>query len=166
MPRRCFYSFHYKPDCTRAAQVRQIGAIEGNRPATDNDWETVTKGGDAAIKRWIDAQLNGRSCAIVLVGAGTANRKWINHEIVRAWDLELGVVGICVHGLKNLDGKIAAKGSNPFDYVTHGPTNERLSSIVKCYDPPGANSKERYAWIARYIEDAVDEAIELRSAND
>ena len=31
--------------------VRNIGTIEGNRPATDNDWETVKNGGDAAIKR-------------------------------------------------------------------------------------------------------------------
>jgi hypothetical protein len=45
-------SFHYKPDSQRVAQVRQIGAIEGNKPATDNDWETVTSGGDAAIKKY------------------------------------------------------------------------------------------------------------------
>ena len=51
MTRRVFYSFYYKPDNWRAAKVRNIGSIEGNRPATDNDWETVKKGGDAAIKR-------------------------------------------------------------------------------------------------------------------
>ncbi len=28
MARRCFYSFHYKPDNARAAQVRNIGVIE------------------------------------------------------------------------------------------------------------------------------------------
>lgn len=166
MARRCFYSFHYQPDCTRAAQVRQIGAIEGNKPASDNDWETVTKGGDAAIKQWIDRQMAGRSCAIVLVGAGTANRKWINHEIVRAWDLKLGLVGICIHGLKNLDGKLAVKGANPFDFVTHGPTGKKLSSIVKCYDPAGTDSKERYAWITTHLSNAVEEAIKIRDAND
>ena len=89
MARRCFYSFHYKPDSTRASQVRNIGTVEGNRPATDKDWETVTGGGDAAIKRWIAAQMKGRSCTIVLVGANTANRKWIttkssNHGM-KAW---------------------------------------------------------------------------------
>ena len=51
MKRRVFYSFHYVPDNWRAATVRNIGAIEGNSPATDNDWETVTSGGDPAIKR-------------------------------------------------------------------------------------------------------------------
>ena len=62
MARRAFYSFHYKPDATRASQVRNIGVVEGSRPATDNDWETVTGGGDAAIKKWIASQMSGRSC--------------------------------------------------------------------------------------------------------
>ena len=38
MARRVFYSFHYSPDNWRAAMVRNIGSIEGNRPATDNGW--------------------------------------------------------------------------------------------------------------------------------
>lgn len=166
MTRRCFYSFHYKPDCTRAAQVRQIGVIEGNRPASDNDWEAVTKGGDGAIKRWIDAQMSGRSCTIVLVGAATANRKWINYEIVRAWELKLGIVGIHIHGLKNLAGDLAPKGLNPFDFVMHGPSGKTLSSIVRCYDPAGTDSKERYAWITKHLSNAVEEAIGIRAAND
>lgn len=49
MTRRCFYSFHYQPDNWRVSQVRSIGSLEGNPPARDNDWEEVTKGGDAAI---------------------------------------------------------------------------------------------------------------------
>jgi len=136
-----------------------------NQPAADNEWEAVTKGGDAAIKKWIDGQMSGRSCAIVLVGADTANRKWVNHEIVRAWDLKLGVVGIHIYGLKNLDGKLAVKGQNPFDFVTHGPTGKKLSSIVKCYDPAGADSKDRYAWITKHLSDAVEEAIRIRNGS-
>ena len=45
MKRRVFYSFHYSPDNWRAAQVRQIGSIEGNSPASDNDWEQGKKVG-------------------------------------------------------------------------------------------------------------------------
>lgn len=41
-------------------------------------------GGDPAIEAWIDAEMNGRTCAIVLIGNGTANRKWINYEITKA----------------------------------------------------------------------------------
>jgi len=65
MARRAFYSFHFEPRQLEGSQVRNIGAIEGNSPASDNDWEAVKKGGDAAIQRWIDGQLSGRGCTIV-----------------------------------------------------------------------------------------------------
>ena len=109
MARRCFYSFHYDPDNWRASTVRQIGVIEGNQPATDNDWETVASGSnpDEKIKQWIASQMANRTCTIVLVGAGTANRKWINHEIIKSWDGGLGVVGIHIHGLKDRYGQVA-----------------------------------------------------------
>jgi len=165
MARRCFYSFHYVPDSTRASQVRNIGKIEGNRPATDNDWETVTGGGDAAIKKWIAAQMKDRSCTIVLVGANTASRKWINYEIVKSWDEGMGVVGIRIHGLKNLNGDTASYGANPFDSIDYGSTGKKLSSIVKCYNPSGSDSKEKYAWISEHIKNAADEAVRIRNDN-
>ena len=165
MDRKCFYSFHYKPDNMRASQVRNIGVIEGNQPVSDNDWETVTKGGDDAIKKWIAAQMKGKTCCIVLVGSDTANRKWINFEIIKAWDEGLGVVGIYIHGLKNFEGQTSAQGDNPFDYIGYGKTGNKLSSIVKCYNPSGADSKDRYDWISKHLANAVQEAITIRSKN-
>ena len=162
MARKCFYSFHYKPDCQRAAQVRSIGSIEGNRSASDNDWEAITRGGDVTIKRWINKQLKGKSCTIVLVGSNTANRKWIKYEIVESWNKGMGVVGIHIHGLKNLLGLTSPKGQNPFDYITYN-SNGRLSGIVKCYDPLGFTSKEKYAWISQHLVSIVEEAINIRS---
>lgn len=165
MVRKCFYSFHYVPDCHRAAQIRQIGSIEGNKPASDNDWETVEGGGDVAIKHWISNQMTGKSCTIVLVGSNTANRKWINHEIVESWNSGMGVVGIYINGIKNLAGEISTKGENPFDYITYGTSKKKLSSIVKCYTPGGSTSKERYAWISEHLSNAVEEAVKIRKAN-
>jgi hypothetical protein len=165
MARKCFYSFHYKPDNSRASQVRNIGVIEGNQPVSDNDWESVTKGGDDAIKKWITGQMSGKTCAVVLVGTNTAQRKWINHEIVKAWGDGLGVVGIHIYGLKNLDGQTAVKGNNPFDFINYGTTGKKLSAIVKCYDPGGITSKERYDWIATHLTNAVEESIKIRSNN-
>jgi hypothetical protein len=165
MARKCFYSFEYIPDSQRAAKVRNIGAIEGNQPVGDNDWETVTKGGDTAIKKWIANQLKGRSCTVVLVGAGTAGRKWIDYEINESWDAGMGVVGIRIHGISNLAGKVATKGKNPFGHLTHTKTGNKLSSIVKCYDPTGANSAERYAWISKHLANAANEAVKIRSQN-
>lgn len=163
MTRRVFYSFHYEPDVMRVSQVRNIGALEANKPATDNDWETVISGKDDAIKRWITEQMKGRSCTVVLVGENTAGRKWINHEIVKSWDEGMGVVGIHIHGLKHIDGHVAHKGANPFDCIDYADTGKKLSSIVKCYNPVGSDSKERYAWIAKHLENAVEEAIKIRN---
>jgi hypothetical protein len=165
MTRHVFYSFHYKPDVMRVSQVRNIGALEANKPARDNDWETVASGKEPAIKKWITGQMKGRSCTVVLVGENTANRKWINHEIIKSWDEGIGVVGIRIHGLKNTDNYIAKQGKNPFDFISYRDTGKKLSTIVKCYNPAGSNSKERYAWIAKHLENAVEEAIRIRNAN-
>lgn len=165
MARKVFYSFHYQPDSWRAAMVRNIGSVEGNRPASDNDWETVKSGGDPAIKRWITGQLSGKSCAVVLIGADTANRKWINHEIIEAWDSGLGVAGIYIHGLKDAAGNTSTMGNNPFDHIGYANTGKKLSSIVKAHLPAGTTSQDRYAWISDNLSAIVEEAISIRGKN-
>jgi hypothetical protein len=165
MARKVFYSFHYLPDAWRAAMVRNIGSVEGNKPASDNDWETVKSGGDAAIKRWITGQLAGKSCAVILIGANTANRKWINHEIVQAWDSGLGVTGIYIHGLKDASGSTSSMGNNPFDYIGYANSGKKLSSIVKAYLPVGITSQDQYAWISGNLSAIVEDAIVIRGKN-
>lgn len=165
MARKCFYSFHYQPDNWRAAKVRNIGAIEGNQPASDNDWESVARGGDTAIKNWIASQMQGRSCTIVLIGNQTANRKWINHEIIQSWDKGMGLVGIYIHGITDRNNNISVKGNNPFDHIGYGNTGKKLSAFVKCYDPGGHDSAARYNWISQHLSNAVEEAIKIRNEN-
>lgn len=160
MARRAFYSFHYKPDNWRASQVRNMGVIEGNKPATDNDWETIKKGGDSAIQRWIDDQLDGKSVAIVLIGANTAGRKWINYEIKKAWGGKKGVLGIYIHNLKDKEGNQSSKGRNPFDNFTINGTS--MSSIVKTYDPPYTTSTHVYDHIKANLVDWIETAITIR----
>ena len=165
MARRVFYSFHYIPDNWRAGTVRSIGAIDGSKPAADNDWETITKGGDEKIKKWISEQMDGRSCTVLLIGSNTANRKWINHEIVKTWDDKKGIVGVHVHNLLDSQKKQSTKGSNPFDFIGYGSTGKKLSSIVKVYDPPGLASKDVYNHISTNLADWIDEAVAIRSKN-
>lgn len=162
MARRVFYSFHYQPDCSRASQVRNIGAVEGNKPASDNDWETVKKGGDKAIQKWIDDQLNGRSCSIVLIGKETAGRKWINYEIEKSWNEGKGVVGVFIHNLKDLSGNQTTKGKNPFETFTMKKDNKKLSDIVKAYDPPYRDSKQVYSHISDNLSSWIEEAVQIR----
>lgn len=163
MARRAFYSFHYKPDNWRAAQVRNMGVIEGNRPVSDNEWEEITSGGDKAIQDWIDEQMQGKSCAIVLIGANTAGRKWIKYEIKKAWNDSKGVLGIYIHNLKNKDEEQSSKGRNPFEDFTFN--GDKLSKIVKAYDPPYSTSKNVYDYIKNNLEDWIEEAISIRDNN-
>jgi hypothetical protein len=163
MTRRTFYSFHYKPDNWRASQVRNMGVVDGNRPCSDNDWETITQGGDEKIKKWIAEQMDGKSCVIVLIGANTAGRKWINYEIDKGWDEGKGVVGVYIHNLKDSDGKQSSKGANPFASIRYGNTGKMLSSIVKAYDPPYSNSTNVYDYIKENLADWVEEAINIRN---
>lgn len=158
--RRVFFSFHYKPDNWRASQVRNIGKVEGNSPASDNDWETVTKGGDKAIRKWIDEQMYGKSCLVVLVGAKTAGRKWIKYEIKKAWDTGKGVVGIYVNKLKDVHGNTAEKGHNPFGAFT--VDGVPMTRLVKCHTPSGSGSTAAYKDISENIEDWIEDAVEAR----
>ena len=122
--RKVFFSFHFADDAWRAAQVRNIGKIyhEVNEPATDNDWETVKRNGDRAIQNWIENQLHGRTCTVVLIGRETHSRKWVRYEVERSWDLGKGVVGICIHSLEDQRGRTSLPGKNfmpaPIRYIT------------------------------------------------
>jgi hypothetical protein len=161
MARKVFTSFHYIPDNWRASQIRSMGKIEGNGIVTSNKWEEVTKGGNAAIQEWIDDNMKGKSCVIVFVGENTAGRKWINYEIKKAWDDGRGLFGIYIHNLKDSNENQSDKGNNPFENFTVG--EKKLSSIVKCYNPPYSTSKNVYDNIKENIEDWIETAIEIRN---
>ena len=163
MARRVFYSFHYAPDVWRASQIRNIGVVDGNKPATDNDWEAVKRGGDKAIQQWIDNQLYGRSCTVVLIGNNTANRKWINYEIEQSWNESKGLVGIYIHNLRNSQSLKSNKGSNPFSGFTLGADKKQLASIVRAFDPPYTDSKAVYDYISSNLFDWIEDAVSIRA---
>ncbi len=160
MARRVFYSFHYVPDNWRVSQVRNVGFIEGNSAASDNDWETITKCGEESIKRWISRQMDGRSCTVVLIGSETAGRKWINYEIVEGWKKGMGIVGVHIHNLKDRIGTQTTKGANPF--ASFNIKGMPFSNIVNVYDPPYYDSKQVYAYISQKLAAWIDEAITIR----
>jgi hypothetical protein len=158
--RQIFYSFHYENDVNRVQLIRNIGALEDNKPASINEWEQVKRGGDTAIERWIDDNMKYRSCVVVLVGEETANRKWVQHEIKKAWREGKGVVGIHIHNIKCMNNGYGRQGQNPFSQILVG--NRSMSSIVKCYNP---SSNDAYNDIRNNIEKWIEEAISIRNQN-
>ena len=161
--RQVFYSFHYVLCRWRVSQIRNIGQIEDNKPVSDNNWEEVKKKGDKQIQKWIDENLNYRSCTVVLVGEDTAKRKWIDYEIEKSWNDGKGILGIHIHNLKNSKGEQSNKGINPFEHFTLANGKKKLSSVVKCYNPPYTVSTNVYNYIKENLEDWIEEAIKIRN---
>lgn len=158
MGKKCFLSFHYKPDSWRVSQIRNIGAIEEQPLLSANDWEAVKKKGDQAIQDWIDTNMKDKKCLIVLVGEKTAGRRWVKYEIKKAWKDGKGVLAVHIHNLKDAAGEQTAKGSNPFS----GLTVDGEAVVGKVYDPPYTTSTYVYDHIKDNIESWVDAAIKAR----
>src|SRR5258708_3117326 len=115
MPRKVFFSFHYKRDSVRAGQVRNSNVVRNQRVETSDfidsvKGEEVQRNGEQAIKDWIAAQLHGTSVTGVLVGAQTAQRKWIKYEIDESLKRGNGLLSIYIHGCPLFDGSCDAKG--------------------------------------------------------
>jgi hypothetical protein len=160
--RRVFFSFHYRLDAQRVAKVKNIGVVQGQRIVSANDWEKVRRGGDAAIRRWIDAEMAGKTCLMVLIGNRTAGRKWVEYEIRKAWRDGLGIVGVRIHKLADLNGFTTRKGRNPLSDFTVGQPPKLLAGVVKTYDPSGTTSAGVYRTISNNLQTWVEEAIRIR----
>lgn len=139
MARKAFFSFRYKKDNWRAGIVRNSWVTKDKEAAgffDSAEWEEVKKKTDSAIETWIDGQLKGTSVTVVLIGADTAGKKWINYEITASHKKGNGLLGIYIHQLKDKDKNTSTKGKNPFDdwTVTRDGKKVPLSSIYKTYD--------------------------------
>lgn len=164
MGRRVFFSFHFANDYWRTQQVRNIGAIEGQSLCTANAWEELKRKGTASIENWIDDNMRGKSCVVVLVGSETASRPWVQREIVKGWEAGKGVVGIRIHNLLDSSGRPSFSGSNPFDKIRYGQYGF-LSSKVRLIDPSGWDSKSVYASISNGLDTWIEDAIAIRAAS-
>jgi hypothetical protein len=150
-----FYSFHYDKDVFRVQQIRNIGVIEGDEPVSPNDWEQIKRRGDAAVERWIDESMKYKRCVIVLIGSETTGRKWVKHEIKRAWELKKGLFGIYIHNLRDPRTGTCGKGGNPFNNWNVG--GQSMANLIPCHDP---TSWDAYGDISRNMATWVSQAIE------
>jgi hypothetical protein len=161
MARQVFFSFHFDNDYWRTQTVRNINALSGQKIVSSNDWEEVKQNGDPAVRRWIDGQLERKSCLVVLVGEKTAQRKWVKYEIEKAWNAGKGVLGIHINKLKDKDGNASSKGENPFSQFSLDGGG-KMSDHAPMKTPTGSTSKETYQTIADNIEAWIEEAISAR----
>jgi hypothetical protein len=155
MAKSTFVSFHYQRDHARVQQVLNMGAIEGQQIVSAQTWESVKRKGRKAIEAWIDGQMKYKRAVVVLVGKETASREWVDYEIRKAWNEKRPLVGIRIHGLKDLRGETDTAGANPFTSVKL-QDGQSLNRYVVLHNPSGRNSKQIYdsikanigAWVA------------------
>lgn len=140
MARRVFFSFHYERDIWRVNQVRNSWVCQADRESAGfwdaSLWEEAKKKGDAAIKAMIDEGLKNTSVTIVLIGAETASRTYVQYEIIQSHNRGNGLLGIYIHNLKDTNAKTDTKGANPFDsiYVEKDGVKTYFSSLYPTYD--------------------------------
>ena len=158
MARKIFYSFHFDNDVMRVQLVRNMGVVEGNTPVSPNTWEEVKNKGNASVEKWIDDNMSGKSCVIVLIGTDTHKRPWVEYEIKKAWNDGKGILGIHIHNLTCPNNGKCPKGSDPFDSLTF-----KLNGTVvvpKVYDP---KSSDAYNDIAANLSNWVEAAVKQRN---
>lgn len=159
--RKVFFSFHYKRDIQRVSVVRNSWRIRHKGEATPfldhADWEQLEKQGEEAVKRWINAQLDGSTVTVVLIGAETVSRYWVNYEIERSHNLNHGLLGICLNNIPDFSGATEYRGGNPFSnwYTEKGLYREYFSNIYPVYDWINDNG---FLNFADWIEEAATKA--------
>jgi len=160
MGRRVFFSFHFERDIWRVNQVRNSWVTQEREAAGFVDaaaFEEVKKGGEAAIHRWIDANLHGTSVTVVCIGAETGQRAYVLYEIQQSVARGNGLLGVRIHNIKNMSGQTDHAGANPFAQVTDTRSSWRLplSESVPVYDWVSDNG---YANLGKWIEAAATSA--------
>jgi len=160
LARWVFFSFHYERDIWRASQVKNSWITKPDRRAEgfySSDWENLKKQGEEAIKRWINGQLQGTSVTVVLIGAETSTRKWVDYEIEQSRKRKNGLFGVYIHNLKDQNQKTDTKGINPFDlwYTEINGEKVYFSNLYPTYDWVNDDGYNNFAdWVEKAAEKA------------
>ena len=153
MARRVFFSFHYERDIWRANVVRNSWVTQDREAAGFWDaslWEEAKKRGNEAIKRMIDKGLEGTSVTVVLIGAETTKREWVQYEIKESHNRSNGLLGVYIHNIKDRYGYTDSKGDNPFGrfYIERNGRRVYFSEIYPTYDWVNDNGYNNFGdWI-------------------
>ena len=119
MARRVFFSFHYERDVRRVVQVRNSWVVrpgDSAQPFYDKAQFEEAKRRAGGIEKWIEDQMAGTSVTVVLFGAETYHRPWVQHEIKRSRERGNGIVAIDLQGVKDPQKGVDVQGANPLGY--------------------------------------------------
>jgi hypothetical protein len=131
--RRTFFSFHYKPDVTRAWVVRNSWVTKVARGEREDAgffdssvFEAKEREGVEILKRFLRDGLRNSTVTCVLVGAETALRRWVRYEIFRSFVRGNGLLAVRVHTIAGLNKLQCVEGANPFDNLAFTVDGDQL----------------------------------------
>jgi hypothetical protein len=109
------------------------------------------------IEKWIEDQLKGTSVTVVLYGAQTFDRPWVQHEIKRSHELGKGILAIDIHAINDPQLGADSPGRNPLEHwqVTRNGRKVSLREIYNSYDWVLHDGRENMPW---WIEEAAKAA--------
>lgn len=132
MARQTFFSFHHERDAWRASQVRNSGVVTSADTVPGfwdkAEWEEVQLKTKEEIQDWIDDQMDGTSVTVVLIGAETASREYVQYEIEQSIALGKGLLGVRIHNVKK------PKPGNPQESETDTAGANPLPKGYAVYD--------------------------------
>jgi hypothetical protein len=156
--RRVFFSFHYSRDIWRANVVRNCWLTHTDRTAAGfwdaSLWEEAKLRGRQAIEQMIDDALIGTSVTVVLIGAETAFRDYVQYEVVQSYEKRKGLLGIYIHRIGNQRSEIDRQGRNPFDRV-YFENNGRRTYLSEVYPSYHWFRDNGYLNIGSWIDEAA-----------
>lgn len=133
MPRRTFFSFHYKSDVSRAWVARnswvtkiETGEREDAGFFDSSVFEAKERESPHILKNFLRDGLRNTTVTCVLVGAETTLRRWVRYEIFQSFIRGNGLLAVRVHSIRDLNNMISARGGNPFDALAFRIDQDRV----------------------------------------
>jgi hypothetical protein len=122
MAKRVYFAFHYQDVIDfRANVVRNHWLTKPHREAAGffdaSLWEEARKKGDVALKRLINAGLEGTSTTCILIGSRTYARPWVRYEVLKSLKRGNAILAIHINSIEGKNGLTKPLGPNPLLYV-------------------------------------------------
>lgn len=138
MARYVFFSFAYDDVKNFKVNVVRNSWFRKNPEDSFIDgsiWEKSKSKSDSYLKRLIENGLTQTSVTTVLIGENTANRRWINYEIIKSFEKGNGILAIHINRIKSRLGYICARGQNPLDRLAFEVSeNGKKINFYELYD--------------------------------
>jgi hypothetical protein len=133
MARRTFFSFHYKPDVSRAWVVRNSWVTKVAQGQRDDAgffdssvFESKQRESDDVLKAFLRDGLANTTVTCVLVGQQTTFRRWVRYEIFRSFICGNGLLAVRINTIASLKSPATSAGPNPFGDVAFWVDKDRV----------------------------------------